>query len=275
MLKPLLGAISILGTLLLIVALEVSFLTPLNGEICTKTENAAQASCAPHNLVFVSIWRIGEALNYYGPAITALATVAIALFTLTLWVATNRQEVFNREDKRAFIFVPDIFSLFEPDATTANVWNWRFRPVLRNIGRTPTKEMLMYVECEVRNTPLPPQYPFVHDPTQTASGVIAPQMDLNGGLVPRYPGPPVTPQDIALAQIGQKFIYVWGWIKYRDIFPRTQVHVTRYCYRITPLGNPFAFAPNTPGQPPTPGTMSFPTIHHHEGNSIDEVTPKT
>jgi hypothetical protein len=249
--------------------LEVSLLTPLLGEICTKTVNASRENCAVHNLAVVVLGHVGEFLNYYGPAVTAIATVAIALFTLTLWVATDRQEVFNREDKRAFIFVPGIFSLWEPD-TTEHLFNWRFRPVLRNVGRTPTKNMLMYVQCEIRNTPLPLGFPFIHDPTQTAGGVIAPLTDVNGGQVPRFPSPGVTPTDIVDAQNGRKFIYVWGWIRYTDIFPRTKMHVTRNCYWVTPAGDPFTFVPNTQGQPPTPGTMAFQTIHHHEGNSIDE-----
>jgi hypothetical protein len=35
----------------------------------------------------------------------------------------------------------------------------------------------------------------------------------------------------------RKYLYLWGWARYRDIFPDTQAHVTRYCYRVMAGGN--------------------------------------
>jgi hypothetical protein len=205
--------------------------------------------------------------------VTALATVVIAAFTITLWVATSRQAKLTREaliaNKRAFVYAVNIFGSFSHDKTTG-LYNWRFRPLLRNNGDTPTRNMTMFVTCEVRNSEIPIGYPFTHNLQQVARGTIAPRIDLYGGLTPPPTAAAITPQDIIDAQSARKFIYLWGWVKYCDVFPKTPEHITRYCWRVDPIGDPLKFVPNTVGQPPTPGTLSFNTMHHTEGNCIDE-----
>jgi hypothetical protein len=212
-------------------------------------------------------------INSNNGGITALATVVIAAFTITLWLATSRQAELTREaliaNKRAFVYPISISQFFEP-ANTTGQFNWRFRPVLRNSGDTPTKNMTMFVTCEVRNSAIPIGYPFTDDAQRVARVTIAPRFDLQGGVVPQAPAAAITPQDIIDAQAGRKFIYVWGWIKYSDVFPKTPPHITRYCWLVLPVGDPLTFVPHTPGQPPTPGTLSFNTLHHTEGNCIDE-----
>jgi hypothetical protein len=211
--------------------------------------------------------------NSNSAGITAVATVVIAAFTITLWVATSRQAELTREaliaNKRAFVYAVNIFQAFDHDKTTG-LYNWRFRPVLRNSGDTPTKNMTMFVTCEVRNSLIPIGYPFTHNLQQVAHGTIAPKIDLYGGIAPLPPAAAITPQDIIDAQAERKFIYVWGWVKYHDVFPKTPQHITRYCWLIDPIGDPLTFVPNTVGQPPTLGTLAFTTIHHTEGNCIDE-----
>ena len=59
-------------------------------------------------------------------------------------------------------------------------------------------------------------------------------------------------------------------MKYRDVFPKPPQHTTHYRWLIVTAGDPMKFAPNTPGQPPTPGTLSFHNVYHAEGNSIDD-----
>jgi hypothetical protein len=54
--------------------------------------------------------------------ISALATVVIAAFTITLWVATSRQAGLTREaliaNKRAFVYAVNIFQSFDYDKAT-------------------------------------------------------------------------------------------------------------------------------------------------------------
>jgi hypothetical protein len=70
------------------------------------------------------------------------------------------------------------------------------------------------------------------------------------------------------AQAGRKFIYLWGWVRYFDVFPRTPEHITRFCWLIVPVGDPLAFVPGA--APNQPGSLSFGSLHHSEGNCADE-----
>jgi len=214
----------------------------------------------------------GRFVNAIGNSITALATIIIAAFTGTLWIATSRQAQLTEEtliaDKRAFIFADNYMQFWELDATT-NLHNWRFRPHWRNTGSTPTRRLTMHVECEVRNTMLPEGYAFTYDRTQIGKGIIPPKGEMLGGIAPQAAA--ITPQDILDSQAGRKFIYLWGWAKYVDVFPGTPEHITHFCWLITVTGVPTTFVPNTPGQPPTFGTLAFNYIQHTEGNYTDET----
>jgi hypothetical protein len=214
----------------------------------------------------------GKFIDENTAALTAIGTLVIAAFTGTLWMATSRQARLASDtliaNQRAFVFVPNISPLWELDNATG-LYNWRLRPVLRNTGDTPTRNMTMYVECEIRNNPIPDQYSFTPQAQNAATGTIPPKFELAGGQAPRMPGAAITPQDIIDAQNGRKFIYLWGVIEYNDVFPGTRQHTTRYCYMIFPTGDPRTFVPNTQGQPPTPGTMLFNYIHNAAGNSMD------
>jgi hypothetical protein len=105
----------------------------------------------------------GNFISDKGTGITAFATLIMAAFTGTLWAATNRQALLTKEaliaNNRAFVFAPSFSQFWEHDQKT-DQYNWRLRPLLRNSGNTPTRNMTMFVECEIRNTPLPVGYTF-------------------------------------------------------------------------------------------------------------------
>jgi hypothetical protein len=61
------------------------------GEICEYNNATHQKDCAPYEFAPFICIKVFNALNDYGPSITALATVAIALFTYTLWKSTTEQ----------------------------------------------------------------------------------------------------------------------------------------------------------------------------------------
>jgi hypothetical protein len=232
------------------VALERGFSRSFNECLDHEGQNAALGFRA---LASAYVSCTGTFIDANSGGITALATLVIAAFTVTLWLATSRQAKLTREafvaDKRAFLFATTFAQVWEPDKETG-LYNWRLKPVLRNSGATPTKDMEMYVAC--------------------VKAMMPPVFELQGGVAPRYPGAAITPQDIIDSQAGRKFIYLWGWIRYRDIFPETEQHITRYCWLIMATGDPLKYVPNTPGQPPVPGTLAFSMTHHSEGNSIDD-----
>jgi hypothetical protein len=240
------------------------------------TDSAKNEPCSLGSVIGANVRCSGDFVDSHGSGITALATLMIAAFTWTLWIATTRQADFAREahilDKRAFIFAVNFVQFWYPPDPATGLYNWFLRPIWRNTGDTSTKDLTLHVECEIRNTQMPPAYPFTYQDTDVATGIIGPKMDMLGGVAPPYPAT-LTPEDISEAQQGRRFIYLWGWVKYFDVFPDTPRHVTHFCWLITTAGDPRNFVPNTPGTPPTRGALSFGLAQHREGNyNKDEDT---
>lgn len=120
----------------------------------------------------------GEFIEDHDGGITALATIIIAAFTGTLWVATTSQGKLTKEalvaDKRAFVFAAGITPTWEVDPVT-HKFNWRIRPVWQNTGDTPTKRMRLYVACEIRNTPLQSGFDFTQTICPPGPGMLDPK----------------------------------------------------------------------------------------------------
>jgi hypothetical protein len=197
------------------------------------------------------------------------------LFARRQWLAIKRQTELIEEsliaDKRAFVCADGLLYFWEAIPNT-NLYNFRLRPRYKNTGSTPTKSLRSHVECDIRNTQLPPGHIFTDQNANVGTGMIPPHSECTGGVAPQ--GTPITPLDLVESQSveGQtyrRFIYLWGWIKYHDVFLNTPEHTTRFCWLIQVVGNVMTFVPNTPGQPPTPGTLDFRFLQHPEGNDAD------
>jgi hypothetical protein len=193
--------------------------------------------------------------------------ILYTLFAKRQWEAIKEQARLTEEtliaDKRAFVFADGLQRIFDPP-DTSGVYNWRLRPIVRNSGSTPTRDLESHVHCEIRNDPLPSDYTFVYDQADIGKGMIGPQSAVTGGVVPSRM--PITPQDIIDSQHGRRFIYLWGRIQYFDVFANTPRHTTHFCWLILVTGNPAQFNPTAEGQPPAPGTIYFHNIQHREGN---------
>jgi hypothetical protein len=215
----------------------------------------------------------GGYINAYGGALGALGTLIIAAFTCTLWIATSRQAELTREalvaDQKAFIYANGIHPLWEVDKSTGQ-YNWRFRVGIKNSGATPTKNLRVYCDCEIRNSLLPTGHRFQDQPLKELSGFIAPKGDITTQVAPLDPLPAISPQDIIDVENNRKHIYIWGYMKYSDVFPGTKPHITRFRWQITLLGDPLTYDPTATGSPPVPGTMTFGYVHAAEGNCADE-----
>src|SRR2546428_13887982 len=207
--------------------------------------------------------------------IYTLATIVYAVFAGGQWRAIRGQAHIAKEalitDKRAFVFAISLFYYWEP-GPIAGLYNFRLRPQWQNSADTPTKRMTVYTACEIRNTPLPQGFAFV-ETTTPGTGLLPPKNSQQGGVAPLPPQAAITPQDILDVQAGRKFIYLWGWAKYFDVFSGTSKHVTRFCWLIVVTGDPMTFNPNAPGVPPAPGTLAFTYLHHTEGNCADDECP--
>ncbi len=185
------------------------------------------------------------------------------------WVAIKEQSRLIEEslilDKRAFVCADGLYYFWESDG--AGLYNFRLRPRYRNTGSTPTKNVRSHVECDIRNAVLPPGHVFVDQDANVGTGVIPANGESIGGAAPQHAA--ITPQDIVESQAFRRFIYLWGWMKYHDVFPNTPEHTTHFCWLIQIVGDSITFVPNAPGQPPTPGTLDFRFLQHSEGNDAD------
>jgi hypothetical protein len=166
--------------------------------------------------------------------------------------------------ERAFVFAVNVRGLFERNPATKQ-YHWRFRPLWKNFGDTPTRDQRMHTRCEVRTTGLPAGFDFDYPTTEVGRGLLPPNSDGLGGQAPLLPHPGISPQDILDVQAGKKYIYLWGWIRYRDVFPNTPQRITRFCWMITVSGNPTTFDPTVDAN-----SVGFSTVLHTEGNCADE-----
>jgi hypothetical protein len=201
----------------------------------------------------------------------ALQIIGVAVQLVLLFLAfreSRRASDIAREAmvaaQRAFVFAVNVGGVYELDQNKQQ-WNWRLRALMRNSGNTPTKNLTMRTACLLLNHQLPKNFDF--DGNMTASigtGMLGPKADGLTGIAPASPDPALTPQDIIDVQNGRKWIYLMGWLRYYDVFPETSQHITRYCWLVTPAGDPLKFTPANPGE------VTFPSIHHFEGNCADD-----
>jgi hypothetical protein len=213
-------------------------------------------------------------------------TGVLAASTIGLWIVTWRASASQARDmkasiaaseksadiardamvagERAFVFTTGALAYWTFDPIT-KLYEWRFRPNWKNSGDTPTKNMTMHTECELRTTPLPPGFNFDYPTTEIGKALIPPNTGTAGGIAPRPSLPAISPQDILDVQAGNKILYFYGWAKYFDVFPETPQHITRFCWQLTPLGDSFAYDPKA-----DPQSLTFPNLYHTEGNCADD-----
>ncbi|MBF6559558.1 MAG: transposase [Candidatus Binataceae bacterium] len=65
----------------------------------------------------------------------------------------------SEHDKRAFVCADGLWYFWEPIENTA-LYNFRLSPRYKNTGSTPAKHLRSHVECDIRNTTLPPNHVF-------------------------------------------------------------------------------------------------------------------
>src|ERR1700737_1181327 len=83
---------------LLAVAFELDF----PGQICEYNQTTKHEDCTTYSLFPFLFIQIAKTLNDYGVAITAVATVAIGIFTLTLKLSTDR--LWNAGEKQRRLY---------------------------------------------------------------------------------------------------------------------------------------------------------------------------
>jgi hypothetical protein len=136
---------------------------------------------------------------------------------------------------------------------------WRLRPLWINSGNTPTRKLRIYAHYELLDAPLRANYQFIPCEDVCRPAMMSPKGQVESGSRDFYG------DDLLAVKEGRKFLYVWGIARYRDVFPDTSQHVTKFC----------VFATNVSGNPlepwdekANPFDISFATFDRH--NCADE-----
>ena len=193
---------------------------------------------------------------------TATFTGTLTIFTLLLWYATMRGARDARrgtlEIERAFVFMSRIDLIVELDASTAELKAYKFAPVWRNSGRTPTKRLLSHVSIQRFEHGVPEDFDFPDhwDSDDRANPVflVGPQSEALAYPVSR----PLA--DLQAVRDGTMRVLMWGWCEYNDSFDGTARHRTEFCNEIKITG---AVTDHTKT------TFNFYTFPRHNGADAD------
>jgi len=118
----------------------------------------------------------------------------------------------------------------------------------------------MFTYYELRDAELPPVYPFSPDQTTTPGPATIPP---HGTIESFYYD--VAGEDLVAISERRKHLYVWGTAYYRDVFPGTSEHITKFCvYARTITGDPTKVW----NREANPVEIMFATYHQH--NCADE-----
>jgi hypothetical protein len=258
------GTITALATVALVII--TGFLVRFTKNLWVATLGMLQASNAQSAAMERSIKeaaRAATAMENVAESIAISAQAASDNVATTRGIATNQRLVTNLQ-LRAYVFAVGIAPEFYLIAGT-NFYGWTIRPQWQNSGATPTKQMTICSSGGIRDTRLPEDFDFPYNEVDVGTGLIAPRLTLNGGPVPSNKR--ITPEDIEDIQKGRKFFYMWGWAKYKDVFPDTPQHITKFCWAIVPIGNPRTFIPHSANHA---NKIIFNYIYIARGNCADE-----
>jgi len=107
---------------------------------------------------------------------------------------------------------------------------WRVRPSWKNSGNTPSRNLHIFVKYELRDSPLPDNFEYTVEPLRTPA-LIPPKSEIESAYFNIFG------DDLVAVQEGRKHFYVWGVARYRDVFPETAEHVTKFCVRAAAVTN--------------------------------------
>jgi hypothetical protein len=234
------------GTGLLAGTLAAALELDLQGQICEYNQATEHEDCTTYSLFTFLLIQVAKILNDYGPAISAAATVAIAAFTWTLWLATTEQGRLTQQSidlardefistqrpriiiRQIAIWHPAGFDNFingEPFQFIADE-KIRGRVFIANVGAT--RAMVDFF-CNIfywKEPSFPMLYPY--DTLEILRQ--EPPIILEGGrrmTLHGLAGGPLSKSVIDNIGIEKTKLYVMGWVRYRD--DRNVIRETRFC----------------------------------------------
>lgn len=131
--------------------------------------------------------------------------------------------------ERAFVFLEDfdVDPVYAPRGQGVEIVSFVIRPAWRNNGTTPTRNMKIIVNWTPWAGDLPDGFGYAYGES------VAPTSMFLGPRAREWSDPIKIPgNEATLALKGVQNIYVWGRVEYNDIFDKTRLHFTKWCYRL-------------------------------------------
>jgi hypothetical protein len=197
---------------------------------------------------------LGRFVEANGEVLVALFTLALAIATGLLWWATRELALEgNRDSKRtlrhlertakielrAYVSLREFAIRSVRFGGIAHQVRWDVAPTFENTGVTPAGSVELTVNHEFRDDDLPEDFTFPDLPTRDTPslGTIGPRCHATSGAV-----------EVPYATVvgilrSQKRAFIWGWLGYSDVFPKSPVRHTDFAGEIEahgPENNPDA-----------------------------------
>jgi len=248
----------LIGFLLLLAA---AWLSGSTAEIC-KEAKTGQEQCAAYNLALFLLIEIREFLHSIEGVITALATIAVAWFTWTLWRSSEKMWIVTKEsaDTARSSLIASNRAWIRPAISPAgkfridkNGISGSVRVEMTNVGNAPASHinievwMAPYIDGQTPWDLLKSKSIRIHRPTVGYSlfpGEVFPKDKGIGGW---HVGVQVRRDDCERAAAQGKnqnkiiTLYVYGCITYTFASNPVGCHQTRFIYQLgrNPLTSPF------------------------------------
>ncbi|MEO5923806.1 MAG: hypothetical protein ABIR70_08280 [Bryobacteraceae bacterium] len=204
---------------------------PVNPDI---TQSAHEQSRFSRFLVMVTsrqpaFW---QAICAVFQAVCAMALVANAIiqYPITSGQLTNA----TKATEIARTSLESVQRAFIVPSTPTQGPNSHFSLVWTNQGNTTARGVQYRLNSKLTNSVLPEDFPFFDEGDGTIGRLVLAPRNGDTAVAPER----ITPQDLDDVMNEKRFLYVWGWVRYRDLFAETKEHITMTCYRITIQGQP-------------------------------------
>lgn len=139
--------------------------------------------------------------------------------------------------QRAFIFATglDAARILDPNDPT-KIGSMEFSITWENNGTTPTRQMATYFNWITTAATLSENFSY-----PDVGNAVPTPLALGPKSVAHTTAIQLPAADISRIIAHQEHFYIWGWARYRDIFPHTKEHITRFCVEVTGFqGNPLS-----------------------------------
>lgn len=182
-------------------------------------------------------------------AVLAIITGGLAFYTARLWTSTSslvsRTEEIARRQERAFVHIDSIvFEIVTVDENSAfsreripeiyrdnhHLYMTRFavRPIWRNSGKSPTRNMTVWVRHGKSARHIPHDY--ANGPTVEGRMFIAPQAAESSDVVAMLEARSLIDWTFEERDGAPPLVLIWGRADYEDVFG--EKHFVEWCYRV-------------------------------------------